>query len=158
VLLPEYLDDYVSENDLVRVIDVFVDELDLGRLGFEGVTPEATGRPGYHPGMMLAPDFKTIADFRKDNGPAIRAACRQFIALCRRLELVARCADLSIVLSEELKATIQDGFGTRKSGEDPFDAVIGLLGMIEVVEGRRPAAPAAIPNVQWEGWIFGKGI
>ena len=121
VLLPEYLEDYVSENNPVRVIDVFVDELDLGRLGFEGVTPEATGRPGYHPGVMLkiyvygyinqvqssrrlereagrniemmwltgrlAPDFKTIADFRKDNGPAIRAACRQFIALCRRLEL-----------------------------------------------------------------------
>jgi transposase len=121
VLLPEYLEDYVSENNPVRVIDVFVDELDLGQLGFEGVVPEATGRPGYHPGVMLkiyvygyinqvqssrrlereagrniemmwltgrlAPDFKTIADFSKDNGPAIRAACRQFIALCRRLEL-----------------------------------------------------------------------
>jgi transposase len=121
VLLPEYLEDYVSENNPVRVIDVFVDELDLGGLGFEGVVPEATGRPGYHPGVMLkiyvygyinqvqssrrlereagrnielmwltgrlAPDFKTIADFRKDNGPAIRAACRRFIALCRQLEL-----------------------------------------------------------------------
>jgi transposase len=121
VLLPEYLDDYVSEENPVRVIDVFVDELDLGALGFDGVTPEVTGRPGYHPGLLLkiyvygyinqiassrrlereaqrnvemmwltqrlAPDFKTIADFRKDNGPAIRAACRQFIALCRKLEL-----------------------------------------------------------------------
>jgi len=121
VLLPEYLEDYVGENNPVRVIDVFVDELDLGQLGLEGVVPEATGRPSYHPGVMLkiyvygyinqvqssrrlereagrnielmwltgrlAPDFKTIADFRKDNGPAIRAACRQFIALCRRLEL-----------------------------------------------------------------------
>ena len=121
VLLPEYLEDYVSENNPVRVIDVFVDELDLGELGFEGVVPEVTGRPGYHPGVMLkiyvygyinqlqssrrlereagrnielmwltgrlAPDFKTIADFRKDNGPAIRAACRQFVALCRQLEL-----------------------------------------------------------------------
>src|SRR5665213_2712725 len=121
VLLPEYLDDYVSEENPVRVIDVFVDELDLGALGFAGVVPEATGRPAYHPGVMLkiyvygyinqiassrrlereaqrnvemmwltqrlAPDFKTIADFRKDNGPAIRAACRQFIALCRRLDL-----------------------------------------------------------------------
>ena len=121
VLLREYLDDYVSEENPVRVIDVFVDELDLGALGFEGVEPEATGRPAYHPGLMLkiyvygyinqiassrrlereaqrnvemmwltgrlAPDFKTIADFRKDNGPAIRASCRQFIALCRRLEL-----------------------------------------------------------------------
>ena len=121
VLLPEYLDDYVSEENPVRVIDVFVDELDLGALGFAGVVPEATGRPAYHPAVMLkiyvygyinqiassrrlereaqrnvemmwltqrlAPDFKTIADFRKDNGPAIRAACRQFIALCRRLDL-----------------------------------------------------------------------
>ena len=121
VLLPEFLDDYVSEENPVRAIDVFVEALDLGALGFEGVVPEATGRPGYHPGVLLkiyvygyinqvassrrlereaqrnvemmwltgrlAPDFKTIADFRKDNGPAIRAACRQFIELCRRLEL-----------------------------------------------------------------------
>jgi transposase len=121
ILLPEYLDEYVSEENPVRVIDVFVDALDLRALGFSGVVPEATGRPAYHPGVLLkiyvygyinqiassrrlereaqrnvemmwlaqrlAPDFKTIADFRKDNGPAIRAACRQFIALCRRLEL-----------------------------------------------------------------------
>jgi transposase len=124
VLLPEYLDDYVSEENPVRVIDVFVDELDLGALGFAGVVPEVTGRPAYHPGVMLkiyvygyinqiassrrlereaqrniemmwltqrlAPDFKTIADFRKDNGPAIRAACRQFVALCRKLDLFAQ--------------------------------------------------------------------
>ena len=123
VLLPEFLDDYVSEENPVRVSDVFVDELDLGALGFAGVVPEATGRPAYHPAALLkiyvygyinqiassrrleresqrnvemmwltgrlAPDFKTIADFRKDNGPAIRAACRQFIALCRRLDLFA---------------------------------------------------------------------
>src|SRR5271169_5412070 len=121
VLLPEFLDDYVSEENPVRVIDVFVEELDLGALGFEGVVPEATGRPAYHPGVLLkiyvygyinqiassrrlereaqrnvelmwltgrlAPDFKTIADFRKDNGPAIRATCRRFIDLCRRLDL-----------------------------------------------------------------------
>src|SRR6266446_2411390 len=113
VLLPEYLDDYVSEENPVRVIDVFVDALDLGSLGFLGVVPEATGRPAYHPGALLKiyiygyinriassrrlergtqrniemmwltgrlmPDFKTIADFRKDNGPAIRATCRQFV-------------------------------------------------------------------------------
>src|SRR5260370_37976065 len=53
VLLPEYLDDYVSEENPVRVVDVFVDELDMGALGFEGVVPEATGRPGYHPGLLL---------------------------------------------------------------------------------------------------------
>jgi transposase len=121
VLLPEFLDDYVSEENPVRVIDAFVEALDLGALGFEGVVPEATGRPGYHPGLLLkiyvygylnqvassrrlereaqrnvelmwltgrlAPDFKTIADFRKDNGPAIRATCRRFVDLCRRFEL-----------------------------------------------------------------------
>src|ERR1700693_3616019 len=123
VLLPEYLDDFVAEENQVRVIEAFVDELDLRALGFEGVVPEATGRAGYHPATMLkiyvygyvnqiassrrlereaqrnvemmwltgrlAPDFKTIADFRRDNGRAIRAACRQFIALCRRLDLFA---------------------------------------------------------------------
>ena len=121
VLLPEFLDDYVAEDNPVRVIDVFVDELDLRALGFEGVAPEATGRPAYHPSTMLkiyvygyinqiqssrrleretarnvemmwltgrlTPDFKTIADFRKGNGPAIRSACRQFAALCRGLNL-----------------------------------------------------------------------
>ena len=121
VLLPEFLDDYVSEENPVRVIEAFVEALDLGALGFAGVVPEATGRPGYHPGLLLklyvygyinqvassrrlereaqrnvevmwltgrlAPDFKTIADFRKDNGPAIRAACRRFVELCRKLEL-----------------------------------------------------------------------
>jgi transposase len=121
VLLPEYLDDFVAEENQVRVIEAFVDELDLRGLGFEGVVPEATGRPAYHPATMLkiyvygyvnqiassrrleregrrnvelmwltgrlAPDFKTIADFRKDNGAAIRATCRQFVALCRKLNL-----------------------------------------------------------------------
>ena len=53
VLLPEFLDDYVSEENPVRVIDAFVEALDLGALGFEGVVPEATGRPGYHPGLLL---------------------------------------------------------------------------------------------------------
>jgi hypothetical protein len=52
-LLPEFLCDYVAEDNPVRVIDVFVDELDLRALGFEGVVPEATGRPAYHPSTML---------------------------------------------------------------------------------------------------------
>ena len=116
MLLPECLDDYVDDENPVRVIDAFVEMLDLAVLGFATV-PEATGRPGYHPGLMLRiyvygylnqvqssrrlerecgrnlemiwltgrlkPDFKTIADFRKDNGPAIRKVCQQFIAFCR---------------------------------------------------------------------------
>jgi len=123
VLLPEFLDDCVAEDNPVRAIDVFVDELDLRGLGFAGVVAETTGRPAYHPATMLkiyvygyvnqiqssrrleretarnvemmwltgrlTPDFKTIADFRKDNGPAIRSACRQFVALCRSLNLFA---------------------------------------------------------------------
>src|SRR5688500_5248012 len=120
-LLPECLDDYVAPDNPVRIIEAFVDELDLAALGFAGVVPEATGRPGYHPATLLkiylygylnriqssrrlereagrnlelmwltgrlAPDFKTIADFRKDNGPAIRATCRHFVLLCRKLDL-----------------------------------------------------------------------
>jgi hypothetical protein len=53
ILHPEYLDDYVAEDSPVRVIDVFVDELDLGALSFDSVIPEATGRPAYHPGALL---------------------------------------------------------------------------------------------------------
>src|ERR1700734_3384012 len=124
VLLPEFLDDCVGEDNPVRAIDVFVDELDLRGLGFSGVVPEVTGRPAYHPSTLLKiylygylnriqssrrlerethrnvelmwltgrlmPDFKTIANFRKDNGPAIRAACRQFMELCHRLKLFSQ--------------------------------------------------------------------
>ena len=119
--LPCRLEDYVTGENAVRVIDVFVEQLDLNRLGFAGMQPEATGRPAYHPSTMLKiylygylnrvqssrrleretqrnvelmwltgrlmPDFKTIANFRKDNGPAIRGACRQFIVLCRQLNM-----------------------------------------------------------------------
>ena len=115
------VDDYVGEDNPVRIVDAFIDELDLAELGFAGVIPEATGRPSYHPVTLLKiylygylnrvqssrrlerktqrnievmwltgrlmPDFKTIADFRRDNGPAIRAVCSQFVTLCRRLNL-----------------------------------------------------------------------
>ena len=100
-LLPECLDDYIGEDNPVRVVDAFVEELDLGDLGFAGVAAALTGRPGYHPAVLLklyiygylnriqssrrlerecqrnvelmwltsrlVLDFKTIADFRKDN-------------------------------------------------------------------------------------------
>ena len=52
-LFPEGLDEYIAEDNPVRVVDVFVDELDLKELGFEGVEPEMTGRPSYHPATML---------------------------------------------------------------------------------------------------------
>ena len=120
-LLPEYLGDYIAEDNPVRVVDAFVDELDLRELGFEGADPAATGRPSYHPAVLLklyiygylnripssrrlereaqrnvelmwligrlAPDFKTIADFRHDNGEGIRNVCRRFVQLCRELKL-----------------------------------------------------------------------
>src|SRR3954451_10720430 len=120
-LLPHCLEDYVDEENPVRVIEVFIDELDLASLGFSGMTPAVTGRPAYRPATLLkiylygylnriqssrrlereaqrnvelmwltgrlAPDFKTIADFRKDNGMAIQAVCAQFVGLCRRLKL-----------------------------------------------------------------------
>ena len=122
-LLPECLDDYISEENPVRVVEAFVENLDLAALGFARVVPAATGRPSYHPAILLklyiygylnriqssrrlereaqrnvelmwlaerlTPDFKTIADFRRDNGQAIRNVCRQFILLCRELDLFA---------------------------------------------------------------------
>ena len=111
-LLPECLDDFIAEDNPVRVVDAFVGELDWESLGFDA-TPAATGRPSYHPGVLLkiyiygylnriqssrrlerecqrnvemmwltgrlAPDFKTIADFRRDNGIGIRNVCRRFV-------------------------------------------------------------------------------
>lgn len=118
-LFPDRLEDWVSEDHLVRVVDLFVGELDLPTLGFVRAAPARTGRPGYHPAVLLklfiygylnripssrrlereagrnveamwltgklVPDHKTIADFRRDNGPAIRKTCAQFVELCRRI-------------------------------------------------------------------------
>lgn len=120
-LFPEALDDFVTEENPVRVIDIFVDSLDLETLGFERVQTKVTGRPAYHPATMLKlyiygylnriqssrrlekethrnvelmwllerlqPDFKTIADFRKDNGKGIKNACRTFVELCREMNM-----------------------------------------------------------------------
>jgi transposase len=125
-LFPEQLEDFVSEDNPVRVVEAFVEALDLGGLGFSGVDPAATGRPSYRPSVLLklyiygylnrvqssrrlereagrnvevmwltgrlAPDHKTIADFRKDNGPAIRKVCSRFVALCRQLGLLAEAS------------------------------------------------------------------
>jgi transposase len=122
-LFPECLEDWIGEDNPVRAIDAFVDELDLAELGFGGVEPEATGRPSYHPSVLLKlyiygylsrvqssrrlereaarnievmwltcrliPDHKTIADFRKDNGAAIKRVCAEFIELCRQMGLLS---------------------------------------------------------------------
>ena len=120
-LLPECLDDFVAQDNLVRVVDAVIGELDMVAMGVEGATPALTGRPSYHPSVLLkaylygylnriqssrrqereckrngelmwltgrlAPDFKTIADFHRDNGKGIRNACRRFVLLCRELKL-----------------------------------------------------------------------
>lgn len=122
-LLPECLDDFIDGSNPVRVIDVFVEALDLAEMSFEGVEPAATGRPSYHPSVLLklyiygylnrvqssrrlereagrnievmwllgrlVPDHKTIADFRKDNGLALRKVCARFVELCREMGLLA---------------------------------------------------------------------
>ena len=121
-LFPERLDDYITEENPVRVVDVFIDSLDLTGLGFR-TQAEKTGRPGFHPSTMLklyvygylnrvqssrrlereaqrnvelmwligrlAPDFKTIADFRKDNGKGIKSVCREFVMVCKKLGLLS---------------------------------------------------------------------
>src|SRR5436190_2669349 len=127
-LLPDSLDDYIGESNPVRAIAAFVAHLDLGDVGFE-VLPEATGatgRPGYHPSVLLrlyiygylnrisssrclereagrnleviwllgrlAPDDKVIADFRKDNGAAIKKVCVRFVELCRQMGLLTKAS------------------------------------------------------------------
>lgn len=123
-LMPECLDDYIADENPVRIIDAFVDELNLVSLGFDRAAPAATGRPSYHPAILLkiyiygylnrvqssrrlerdcqrnvelmwltgrlAPDFKTISDFRRDNGAGIRNVCRRFVVLCRDLKLFSQ--------------------------------------------------------------------
>src|ERR1700735_3158569 len=122
-LFPECLEDWIDGDNPVRVIDAFVEKLDLLRLGFDGAVAEATGRPSYHPAGLLKlyiygylnrvqssrrlereagrnvevmwligrliPDHKTIADFRKDSGVAIKQVCVRFIELCRQVGLLA---------------------------------------------------------------------
>ena len=121
-LFPERLEDWIAEDNPVRAVDAFVEELDLVELGF--AAPAATGRPAYHPAVLLkiyiygylnripssrrleretqrnvelmwltgrlAPDFKTIADFRRDNGTGIRNVCRRVVLLCRDLKLFSQ--------------------------------------------------------------------
>ena len=120
-LFPESLDEYVSEDNPVRVIDLFVSQLELDKMGFSGTEPSDTGRPSYHPSTLLklyiygylnrvqssrrleresqrnvevmwligrlSPDHKTISDFRKNNGNAIKKVCKEFVVLCRKLDL-----------------------------------------------------------------------
>ena len=179
-LFPALLDDYVAEDNPVRAVDVFVDGLDLDKLGFVGVQPLDTGRPGYHPGMMLklyiygylnrvpssrrlerecqrniemiwltgqlAPDFKTIADFRKNNGRAIREVCREFVALCRKLDLLV-AASVAIDGSKFKAVNARDKNFTeakmKRRLERIDESIARYLSQLETADRHGDAVPEA---------------
>jgi transposase len=179
-LFPALLDDYVAEDNPVRAVDVFVDGLDLDKLGFVGVQPLDTGRPGYHPRIMLklyiygylnrvpssrrlerecqrniemiwltgqlAPDFKTIADFRKDNGKAIREVCREFVALCRKLGLLS-AASVAIDGSKFKAVNARDKNFTeakmKRRLERIDESIARYLSQLETADRHGDAVPEA---------------
>src|SRR5450631_4524245 len=179
-LFPALLDDYVAEDNPVRPVDVFVDGLDLDKLGFLGVQPLDTGRPRYHPGMMLklyiygylnrvpssrrlerecqrniemiwltgqlAPDFKTIADFRKDNGKAIREVCREFVALCHKLGLLS-AASVAIDGSKFKAVNARDKNFTEAKFKRRLERIEESIGryiaQLETADRRGDAVPEA---------------
>src|SRR5207244_5155395 len=180
-LFPECLEDWVHEDNPVRVIDIFVDELDLGELGFDGIDPEATGRPSYHPAVLLklyiygylnrvqssrrlerealrnvevmwltgrlVPDHKTIADFRKDNGPAIRKVCAQFVALCRKIGLLTK-ASVAIDGSKFKAVNNRDKNFTRAKMERRLaqieESVERYLSQLDTADRQEPSEALAI--------------
>ena len=186
MLLPARLDDYVTDENPVRVIDVFVDELDLATLGFEGVMPADTGRPAYHPADLLklyiygylnriqssrrlereaqrnielmwltgrlTPDFKTIANFRKDNGVGIRNVCRQFVLLCRNLDLFTQ--QLIAIDGSKFKAVNNRDRNFTKAKvqarlQQIKESIERYLSMLDTVDRTEPAeAPAKAVRLQ----------
>ncbi len=182
---PVLLDDWIDEDNPVRVIDVFVDELDLGELGFGGVDPKATGRPSYHPSVLLklyiygylnrvqssrrlereagrnvevmwltgrlAPDHKTIADFRKDNGRAIRRVCAQFVQLCRQLGLLA-AASVAIDGSKFKAVNNRDRNFTRAKMQRRLlqieDSVARYLHQLDTADRQEPSEALAAKTEQ----------
>jgi transposase len=179
-LLPECLEDWICEDNPVRAVDVFVDGLDLAELGFTGVDPEATGRPAYHPSVLLklyiygylnrvqssrrlereagrnvevmwltgrlAPDHKTIADFRKDDGPAIRKVCAQFVALCREIGLLTQ-ASVAIDGSKFKAVNNRDKNFTRAKMERRLaqieESVARYLAQLDTADRQEPSEALA---------------
>src|ERR1700761_3918401 len=178
-LRPRCLEDSVAEDTPARVIAVFVDELDLGGLGFE-VAPAATGRPPYHPATLLklyiygylnrvpssrrlereagrnvelmwltgklAPDHKTIANFRKDHGPAIQAACAHFVVLCRQIGLFTQA--LAAVDGSKFKAvnTRDKNFTAtklKKRMEQVSEHIAGYLADLDTADRQEGEAAEA---------------
>jgi transposase len=184
-LLPECLEDWVDENNTVRAVDVFVDALDLAKLCFAGVQPQATGRPGYHPAVLLklyiygylnrvqssrrleceagrnlevmwltgrlAPDHKTIADFRKDNGPPIKKVCVQFVELCREMGLLAK-ASVAIDGSKFKAVNSRDNNFTKGKLERRLkqieESVARYLGQLDTADLRAAAGEEASETVE----------
>src|SRR5215475_3334693 len=180
-LLPECLDDFIDENNPVRAIDEFVDALDLAEMCFGGITPAATGRPSYHPSVLLklyiygylnrvqssrrlereagrnvevmwltgrlVPDHKTIADFRKDNGPAIRKVCAQFVALCREIGLLTK-ASVAIDGSKFKAVNNRDKNFTRAKMERRLvqidESVARYLSQLDTADLQEPSDALAV--------------
>src|SRR5438552_1051434 len=179
-LFPECLVDWNCGDNSVRVIDVFVEGLDLAEHGFSGVDPEATGRPSYHPSVLLklyiygylsrvqssrrlereagrnievmwltgrlVPDHKTIADFRKDNGLAIRKVCARFVALCRELGLLTM-ASVAIDGSKFKAVNTRDKNFTRAKMERRLaqieESVARYLSQLDTADRQEPSEALA---------------
>ncbi len=179
-LLPECLDDWIGEDNPVRVIDAFVNGLNLGELGFSGVEPAATGRPSYHPSALLklyiygylnrvqssrrlereagrnlevmwllgrlVPDDKVIADFRKDNGPAIRKVCARFVELCRKIGLLTK-ASVAIDGSKFKAVNNRDKNFTRNKVErrrkQLEESVARYLSQLDTADRQQPSETLA---------------
>ena len=179
-LFPECLEDWICEDNPVRAIDLFVDELALAELGFGGVDPETTGRPSYHPSVLLklyiygylnrvqssrrlereagrnvevmwltgrlVPDHKTIADFRKDNGPAIRKVCARFVALCREIGLLTK-ASVAIDGSKFKAVNTRDKNFTRAKMERRLtqieESVARYLSQLDTADRQEPSEALA---------------
>jgi len=180
-LLPECLDDFIDESNPVRVIDAFVDALDLSDLGFDGMEPAVTGRPAYHPSTLLklyiygylnrvqssrrlereagrnlevlwllgrlVPDHKTIADFRKDNGPAIKKVCARFVELCRQMGLLTK-ASVAIDGSKFKAVNNRDRNFTRAKVErrraQLEESVARYLSQLDTIDLQEPSEELAI--------------
>lgn len=175
-LLPECLDDFIAEDNPIRVVDAFVGELNLAAMGFDGATPADTGRPSYHPAVLLkiyiygylnrvqssrrlerecqrnvelmwltgrlSPDFKTIADFRRDNGAGIRNVCRRFVVLCRELKLFSQA--LVAIDGSKFKAvnTRDRNFTTGKIDKRQLqieESIQRYLNALETADRTQPA-------------------
>lgn len=175
MILPECLDDYITEDNSVRVIDAFVESLELKEKGFLKATPAKEGRPPYDPhdllklyiyGYMnrirssrrlekeatrnleliwlinkLHPDFKTIADFRKDNKEAVKEVFKQFVMLCKGWELFG--TELITVDSSKFKAWNgkKKNFNTEKLNKKIKDIEQKITDYLEELDENDAAEP-----------------